>query len=191
MESLLKINEIRTVGSEEPSVQFGDHLYLDVAFASHWPGVCLYWRLVDPKFSLLEVGLDSVSGQLRSLTVPLYNGELDSQSDAVKYGAAGLPLGIPIFDTTSWTSDLRETKHRFIDVRGRIRLRVCPTEMMVIISEEPIHQSIQVNSRVVCELNASAELVGFRILGISPEERERLASESKHARGSMGRVVGS
>lgn len=189
MQLLPKLDKILDATGGEPDVQIGNQLYLDVALRSKWEGVCLYWRLIDPEYSLLEIGVDSASGELRSLTVPLYNGDID-----VRASVAGKPvsstLGTPVFSTTHWPSDWRETRHRFVDVPGRIRLDCGPDDVRIVISDESVHRSVQVGARLVCELNDADDLVGFRILAVCPEERQRLMSESEHARASRGRIVG-
>ncbi len=53
--------------------------YITVAIDRNPRATNLYWQLVDPVFSLLELGFEHPSGRLVKCAVPLFNGEVEDQ----------------------------------------------------------------------------------------------------------------
>jgi hypothetical protein len=52
--------------------------YITVRIGMNPRAVNLYWQLVDPEFSLLELGFESPSGRLVACSVPLFNAEVEN-----------------------------------------------------------------------------------------------------------------
>lgn len=128
-----------------------------------------YWRLVDPRFSLVEIGIDRVTGRLLSLCVPLFNGTVQDLSYAHP------PVGdrvAPVFDLASWkevassASGVAPT----VDLPGRCRLEVGSSCIRVELFDEVTEHWAWPADNVAVELNAVSELIAVRILGLSESQ---------------------
>jgi hypothetical protein len=63
--------------------------YITVRIGKNPRALNLYWQLVDPTFSLLELGFEWPSGRLVHCSVPLFNGEVEEDR------ARGFPNAVP------------------------------------------------------------------------------------------------
>jgi hypothetical protein len=189
MKSLMKLDNVVAPIYNKPIIKFGDHIYVDIEFGTQWQGICFYWRMIDPEFSLLEIGVDSITGQLRSLTVPLYNGKLATIENVLTESMPEILSGTPIFNKVHWDADLGEVRNRVSDVPGKIRLDLSNEELRIVIEDEAIKRAVLVNNRIICDFNESAELVRLRIINLNQTEHYRLVNESRNVRSSLGRTL--
>ena len=102
----------------------------------------LYWQLVDPTFSLLELGFEWPSGRLMHCAVPLFNGQVE------EHKARGLLNAVPaapFFDLSLWPPNVSESKgnrSHHIEQPGRIRLLKSENLLSIIIRDDPPFQSV-------------------------------------------------
>jgi hypothetical protein len=67
-----------------PSRKFDIYVCLDVEivkFENRPPN--LYWRLIDPRFDLVEIGVNPLTGALTSIKLVFYMGELSLEENTI------------------------------------------------------------------------------------------------------------
>lgn len=138
--------------------------YITVRVAKDPRATNLYWQLVDPKFSLLELGFESPSGRLVHCSVPLFNGEVeDRRNESVPTATTGVPL----FDLSPWPLRVtaREVRGNHLEQAGRIRL-VSKDGGLSILSDETIPaRNILYAEKLICGFSNSDELVAITLVG--------------------------
>ena len=144
----------------------------------------LYWRLVDPQFSLVEIGINRWDGRFVSFTVAHYNGELHP---------LGIPSGtvstetlavLPAYSLESWAGfrsdrDVGDIKGEFHDIQGRCRLELGNDSLRVVLFPDPIVLRVDTRGEVVFEFNASNELCALTFLRLGREEMDILNGNFK------------
>jgi hypothetical protein len=140
----------------------------------------LYWSLVDPKFSLVEIPIDRRTGRLVGVTIPLYNGSLYSIEQNGESVSSREIRGVPVIDLEPWSPALQfgrdpyENAEDFYNVPGRCRIEVNADVLHVVLFPEPIRYRVLTQSSVLWEFNESEELCALRLLGLTEEERAAL-----------------
>lgn len=125
----------------------------------------LYWKLVDPTFSLLELGFEWPSGRLVHCSVPLFNGEVE---EAKAVSSSNRVLATPFFDLSLWPPNVSESKgnrSHHIEQAGRIRLLKSDNLLTIVIKEGPTSQSLLYANEVVSNVAADGDLLAIGLKG--------------------------
>jgi hypothetical protein len=127
----------------------------------------LYWKLVDPEFSLLELGFEWPSGRLVKCAVPLFNGDVEDQTTEAPPNAAP---GTPFFDLSPWTADTANPAARsnHLEQLGRTRLVKIHNGLSIVCGNSPARHSVIYAERVICGFGGDAELVALTLVGDFP-----------------------
>ncbi len=156
---LIQVSEVRY----EPEIAVEGKGYITVNIGRDSRATNLYWRLVDPVFSLLELGFEHPSGRLMNCAVPLFNGEIEtSEAQAVVTGS-----GTPFFDLSPWPLCVTGTviRGRHLSQEGRIRMTRLPNGLSIVLKEATWVRSIAYGSSLVCSVDESNELSAINLVG--------------------------
>jgi hypothetical protein len=125
----------------------------------------IYWRTGDFKNSLIEIGIASQSGILRSITLTqARNVFFDSE---VKCDQTIQNSGIPRFCTDDWASNgIRDEKLKF-------EVHLSASKMSVILSNTNVKSEIDCN-RVYFGIDQDNHLCMFEIFNLTLDEFEQL-----------------
>lgn len=130
--------------------------------------VNLYWQLVDPKFSQLELGFESPSGRLVHCSIPLFNGEVEKRNLP---RCSNCESGTPFFDLSLWSPDVSERKgnrSRHTEQAGRIRLCKSDDLLSIVIVDTQPFRSVLYADRVQCDFGLSGDLISLGLKGDFP-----------------------
>jgi len=127
----------------------------------------LYWQLVDPKFSQLELGFEHPSGRLVKCAVPLFNGDVEDQRSEVLLSATP---GTPFFDLSPWPLQVSEQEihGNHIEQPGRIRLARKHNGLSIICRNNSPRRSVIYADSLVCDFGEGDELVAITLVGDFP-----------------------
>jgi hypothetical protein len=142
--------------------------YITVRIGRNPRAVNLYWQLVDPKFSQLELGFESPSGRLMACSVPLFNGEVEEQKAR---GFLNAVPGTPFFDLSLWPPNVSETKgnrSHHIEQPGRIRLLKDENLLLIVIKDDPPLKSVLYADKLICNFGENGELLALGLKGSFP-----------------------
>lgn len=151
-------------GRYSPEINVEGKGYVTVDIARNPQATNLYWQLVDPAFSLLELGFEWPSGRLVNCAVPLFKGEVeDDQSQTVRQGIAGTPF----FDLAPWPLQVsdREVRGNHLRHPGRIRLLKGQNALSIICQNGSPFHSITYGGKLVCDFGMNNEIVALNLLG--------------------------
>lgn len=157
-------------------IQIDHDIYLDLTIEKVSAFPPLYWRLNDPEYNLIEIGVSRDSGMLMSITIPLYNGLLFPLETLNYYDKNRTSFGIPIFDLSLWELALKpgrdpyNIREEFYDVKARCRFEINKDCLHISLFPEPIMYEVMVNDQFSCEFNSSNELIAILIKGISESD---------------------
>ncbi len=133
----------------------------------------LYWRLVDPKFCLIEIAIDRNSGRLVAVTVVMYQGNL-RKADTLERQDLSIKrvAGLPVFSRDLWSksSDMYDASKDFYDVRGKCQLEVSATEVRVSLFPDKIGSCIEIPNQLTCECNENDELCAILVKGLTDQD---------------------
>jgi hypothetical protein len=152
------------------------HIPLTVRIQKELQPHPLYWRLVDPKFNLIEIGLEDFTGRLVSITVTNYNGPVFPLPTIRESAPTRNAEGVPGFDVSLWQtkSDPHDVSADFYDVTSRGRLQLAELALRVELFPDPIFYHVVANHNFVCEFNEASELCAVRVTKLTPDEVEVL-----------------
>ncbi len=140
-------------------------------FVGHELVPSFYWQLVDPDFSLLEIGVDRESGRLTKISVPLYNGPIGVREGHLRQEDK---KGLPCFNVNLWPRPSASMKDAFLENIGRIRIDVIDSEWWFItLFDDP---------RVFSSRSGNSLWFGFN----GRNELVQLAVNTKDARTTIG-----
>lgn len=163
---MLKLKLIDNKVSED--IQIDPYIPIKIKFGK-WNLVneeTKYWRTGDFKKSLLEVGIASKGGIIRSLTlVEAESINLDSER-IINY-TVDTQSGIPVFDLSSWENSNR------IDENGFLQVNFCERCLQIIFSDNEIRTQV-VNERVKFGLDENGELCCIEVINLSDKEKYEL-----------------
>jgi hypothetical protein len=147
-------------------IESPSYITVRVSKSVHDPNV--YWQLVDPTFSLLELGFDARSGRLVSCSVPLFNGNVGEHDEAL--GHAGLP-GTPIFEMKPWTSlvGAGEIPRGVLKTAGRIRLDRYSDALVINISAEATSTVVVSGGNFACCFGSEGRLQSISLFKPEPD----------------------
>ena len=150
-----------------PQVTVEGKGYVTVDIARNPRATNLYWQLVDPVFSLLEVGFEWPSGRLISFAVPLFKGEMEDQQTQPLPQAT---VGTPFFDLSPWSVDAGNPAARgnHLKQSGRIRLLKKQNGLSIICKDGPALRSVAYGGNLVCDFGGGDELMALGLVGNFP-----------------------
>jgi hypothetical protein len=141
--------------------------YITVDVARNPRATNVYWQLVDPVFSVLELGFEHPSGRLVNCAVPLFNGNVEDR------GMESLPSatpGTPYFDLSPWTVNTTDPAARsnHLEQPGRIRLLKKHDRLSIICRDSPALRSVAYGGKLVFDFGEEDELVALSLMGDFP-----------------------
>jgi hypothetical protein len=141
--------------------------YITVAIARNPRATNVYWQLVDPVFSLLELGFEHPSGRLVKCAVPLFNGDVEDRRTETLPSAV---QGTPFFDLSHWTvnPDNPADRSNHLEQPGRIRLLKKQNGLSIICKDGPALRSVLYGEKLICEFGEGDELVALTLAGDFP-----------------------
>ena len=136
----------------------------------------LYWRLLDPTFSLVEVAIDPRNGCLVSVTVPLYNGDLPERDEIPGQGIVRRP-GLPCVQRNFWSEPGKwpPTEH-YYTVEGRCRAWIAQNSLCISLFEDSIDDIVEPCPEMRLLFNRQGDLCGLTAPDLSADERRILAA---------------
>lgn len=141
--------------------------YITVDIARNPRATNLYWQLVDPKFSQLELGFEHPSGRLVKCAVPLFNGEVENQQTHRPPIATS---GTPFFELEPWPVDVSNPAARgnHLEQPGRIRLVKRQQGLTIICQDGHPVRSIAYGRSLGCDFGDADELLALTLVGDFP-----------------------
>jgi hypothetical protein len=138
--------------------------YITVAVARNPRATNVYWQLVDPTFSLLELGFEYPSGRLVKCAVPLFNGKVEDQQT---HPLPSATAGTPFFDLESWSVDVSNPAARgnHLEQPGRIRLVKKQRGLTIICRDSQRLRSVAYGESLVCDFGEADELLALTLIG--------------------------
>lgn len=147
----------------QPEILVESKSYITVRIGKSLNEEHLYWQLVDPVFSLLQLGFELSTGRLVHCSVPLFNGEVEAVEVQPLQSAVA---GVPHFDVSAWP--VKETKGKsgsVMEQPGRIRLRRSSNALAIVAQEVVCRRSVAYGETVVCHFDRADELIGLTLRG--------------------------
>ena len=120
----------------------------------------VYWQLVDPKFSLIELGFEQSTGRLDHCSVPLFQGSTVRHSS--KLAVLGRP-GTPFFDTSEWVSAGK--KHLLTS--GRIELHQYADALRIRLREGALNSSVLAGGKFGSHFLEDGTICAIDVVGLS------------------------
>ncbi len=141
--------------------------YIMVDIARDHRATNVYWQLVDPDFSLLQLGFEYPSGRLVKCAVPLFNGEVEHQQTQTLPKATP---GTPFFDISPWAVDVSNPAARsnHLEQHGRIRLVRKQDGLSIVYKDAASPHSVTYGGNVLCDFGEGGELVALSLRGDFP-----------------------
>jgi len=150
-----------------PDISVQGKGYITICVARNSRATNVYWQLVDPDFSLLELGFEWPSGRLINCAVSLFNGEVeDCQNQTPPQGNPGTPM----FDLSPWPLQVseREVRGSHIKQPGRIRLLKKHKGVSIVCQEGFPLRSVEYGGKLVCDFGGGNELLALSLVGDFP-----------------------
>ena len=139
--------------------------YITVRIGKSQTATHAYWQLVDPNFSLLQLGFEWPSGRLVHCSVPLFNGQVEMVQNDARFETV---VGAPFFDISMWPLYITEGKGvsgNVIEELGRIRLQRSSNTLSILASDRVPQRSILYGDAVMCHLDANDEFTALTLVG--------------------------
>lgn len=156
------------------SRSFGQYTCMELSLnKASWQYAPYYWRLVDNKFNLIEIGLHPSTGQLLSLTIAMYKGVIKSTILNQKHQEKAYTeiTGIPNFSLNLWTDVSKgEFSQRFKNVNGRSQLLLIEDNLFMSLFPDEISYKIVIPKQFSCEFNSDRELTAVTIHNLNTSE---------------------
>jgi hypothetical protein len=152
----------------QPEIAVESKGYITVRVGKSQKATHVYWQLVDPVFSLLQLGFEWPSGRLVHCSVPLFKGDVEIL-DADP--APGGTVGTPFFDLSKWPVRVTEGKDvsgNVIEESGQIRLQRSRNALSILARESTRQRSVVYGGTVVCDFDPYDELAALTLLGSFP-----------------------
>lgn len=160
MNKLIYAGKIETL--DELEILIHRHKYIDITAKQNENNVKpvpKYWTLGDPKYCLIEIGIDPDTGVFISLTVVSLNGKLEKCNINIDSKVKEkVTNGMPKFSLNLWEG--KKENDRFFDVSGRFRLQISGNYLRVLLFDENIIlRTVVCSNKLSIELNESDELI--------------------------------
>lgn len=126
----------------------------------------IYWRTGDFKNSLVEIGIASKSGIIRSFTV-VYTKDIFLGGTQVQWSKSD-EEGTPVFNISEWTESGR------LDENGLAEIHYNGSELSVLLSRNTITRRV-VSGRVCFDLDNTANLCAITVFSLSEDEKIQIS----------------
>ncbi len=136
----------------------------------------LYWRIIDAKFCLLELGIDQVVGYCRSLKVVFYNGNFSSHTSP-DLSSITRTTGLPIFERSVWSNidhANQDISKDFYDIHTRFTLYKEQSDIYISLFNETITYQVGIPSSFSFGFNHTHELCGIWLHNLDNSELSQL-----------------
>jgi len=162
--------------------QIGHYTCVNLSlYEDTWHIAPFYWRIVDKEFSLVEIGIDPLTGQFLSVNVIFYNGFIERKTiDYLWQHQLDDQLGIPTFSTQLWSGVAKENFHqRFLDVYCKVQLVLIENNLQILLFNEEISYQVEFPQQLSFEFNSKKELCAITIYNLSVSDMESLENYEK------------
>jgi hypothetical protein len=171
---MMRIRHVGTTPLKRPTSRvFDEHVFLTIEVDPDRPGSPpLYWNVVDPKWNLIEVGIDRSSGELVSIILTFYRGALASMNMDRLPEPPDKEIGIPKFDLKMWNEpkDLYDIRSEIEEFPARCHLQLLNKTLRIEISPETVAYLVEVSETLVAEFNHNNELIGVVMRSLTTQE---------------------
>lgn len=123
-----------------------------------------YWRTGDFKKSLLEIGLDSVTGLIKSMTLTNLNINSISEDNLPTNFSK---LGVPKFDLTQWTSE------KYLDYTKDFSVLLMNNGLVISMLDERVERIVK-SDRVLFHMGKDKKLLRIDLINLTTDERHIL-----------------
>ena len=161
--------------------EFGPYVPVSVTTGYSHLDPPLYWRLDDPKFNLVEIGINRRSGQFVSLTVVFCKEVVRTLSQPDEAPPGREVQGLPVFSLDPWAAafapdrDVDDRRPEFYDVPGRCRLELGDDAVRVVLSSGEInYRVVTQQEEFVSEFNSAGELCSILLPKLTQHDRRML-----------------
>ena len=178
----LKLQDILPIKISTVYKEVGNYTCVNLSlYKDVWHIAPYYWRLVDGKISLLEIGIDPATGQFLSLNVVLYNNFIKRKIlDNEQQRSPNEVTGIPTFSTEIWgMTKLENFRERFYDVHNKFQLAMIGKNLEVVLFNEEISYQIDFLQQINFGFNSSKELCVVTVNDLSDLEITSLKNYEK------------
>ncbi|NMM54748.1 hypothetical protein [Paenibacillus aquistagni] len=161
---MIKIMEIVNTNFKE-TLEVDEH----VPFNIEWNYISnrnlkYYWRTGDFKKSLLEIGLDSVTGLIKSMTLTNLNINSISEDNLPTNFSK---LGVPKFDLTQWTSE------KYLDYTKDFSVLLMNNGLVISMLDERVERIVK-SDRVLFHMGKDKKLLRIDLINLTTDERHIL-----------------
>ena len=160
--------------------QFDEYTHLQVELNYTTLKMPFYWRLRDPSFCLVEIGVDPEIGELQRIVIPLYNGVLHPFRASLPTQSHRCEIGVPVFQKTFWT--ITPSSACFGATHDEIRrcsIELENDRLRVVLAADEIAYVVSTDEWLHLEFNETGELVSFCVTNLAPFEVRLLKENSK------------
>ena len=152
----------------QPEIVVESKGYITVRIGKSLKATHVYWQLVDPVFSLLQLGFEWPSGRLVHCSVPLFKGDVETLETDPGLGGT---VGTPFFDLSKWpvcVTEGRDVSGNVIEEPGKTRLQRSRNALSILAREGTRQRSVVYGGKVVCDFDRNDELTDLTLLGFYP-----------------------
>ena len=162
--------------------QFGPYVPVSIMHGYTPSDPPLYWRLMDPEFNLVEIGIDRRDGHFVSFTLVFCKDVVRTVSKTDETPPAGEDHGVPLFSLDPWADNSETGRY---DVSGKCRLELSSKDARVVLSSDDIHHRVVNEVGLIWEFNAANELQSILLPNLTPHDRTSM-EESLRNLGTPG-----
>ncbi|MEW9676883.1 hypothetical protein ABRT01_11975 [Lentibacillus sp. L22] len=128
----------------------------------------LYWRTGDFKKSLIEIGIGSDTGVLRSITLTLSENVLKTENNEhLVTNHVEVAEGTPVF----WVDEY--ANETYIDEKGKLNVYIGKDNIYISFSESEIISLIK-NNTILFSMDGNNQFCGILINGVGTNDKELL-----------------
>ncbi|GFZ32148.1 hypothetical protein CSC2_26740 [Clostridium zeae] len=131
----------------------------------------IYWRTGDFKNSLIEIGIASKSGVIRSFTI-VHSKDIFLDSTHIEFTKSYVE-GTPMFDLSNWPESGR------LDESGIVEIHYNEGELTVILSKNTVTTKI-VSGRIYFGLDTNSNVCAIGICEFSDMEKVQISDTLKY-----------
>lgn len=123
-----------------PEITVESRSYIQVRVDKSVHDLNLYWQLVDPEFSLLELGFNP-DGRMVSLSIPLFNGNVGRHDTRFSRASSH---GTPIFELKPWRvgTEIGQSQETILKTLGRIEIDRYRNALVITVTSEAIASAV-------------------------------------------------
>jgi hypothetical protein len=144
-------------------VEMSGYVYITVRIHKSLSARNVYWHLVDPIFSLLELGFEMSSRRLTHISIPVFKGPISTK----KYILPACTRGDPLFNMKEMAlaHEQATSAPEVIKHQGRISLNRSGDDIDILLENSNIMQVICCQDKVAYGFNVDGRLCLIRLCG--------------------------